>query len=331
MSRGGSRAAGAVIAAMTVTAVVSVSMLPLAQATATVTTNRFGGSDRYATAAILAERAFPNGVQGVFLARGEDFPGGAKGFPDALAANYGAGHYNVPVLLTAADNVPAATLDALKTMKVKDVVILGGTSAVSAATEQAVDGMGISTVRLAGADRQATATAIASYGIANLGFSDKLVDLARGDDYPDALAAGMEAVKAGPVPIVLTVSPTDLGTDTPAWLRRFDGTLAEVDALGLQSAVSDTVLAQAAQDATCTPAPLPTTTTTAGGIGVLTTLLGALPTTTSTTATTAPPATIAGQCNAPVVASTTSTSGPASTTTTTAMTTVPILSTLPTI
>jgi hypothetical protein len=164
-----SKKLGGLVAGLTVGAVASVGMLPSAHATAHVVTNRFGGTDRYATAAVLAEHAFPTGVQAAFLARGEDFPDGAKGFPDALAANYAAGHYNAPVLLTAGSNVPAATLDALKTLKVKDVVILGGTSAISS-VDQAVlnstqsssaQGGNIVTFRLAGSDRYQTAAVVA--------------------------------------------------------------------------------------------------------------------------------------------------------------------------
>ena len=388
------RRAAAVLVLVLGLAAAFVGTLPSAHATPTVTTNRYGGADRFATATVIAEHAFPNGAPGAFLARATNFPGGSKGFADALAGNYVAGAVNGPILLTDPNSVPAVTLQALRDLKVKNVgilggtsavssavaqqlaatpstaaaggnlvvtrvggatryqtaaeivqllptsymkpvsglptalvargddfpdalaggpladaahlpllltetdhldpyaaaalqalkvkavLILGGTSAVSAATESQIQALGITTVRLAGANRQQTATAIASYAILYLGFKDTLADLARGDDYPDALAGGPEAAATGPYPIVLTVSPTALGPDTAAWLRKLDGTLGEVDALGLQAAVSDAVLAEAAGDARCS-LPQPSTTTTAGLLTPLTTVLGLLPTTTA--------------------------------------------------
>ncbi len=399
---------------------VAVIMLPSAHATPDVKIVRLGGSDRYATAAVLAEHAFPNGSAGAVIARGADFADGSPGFADALAANYVAGAVSSPILLTGDGTIPSATLQALQTLKVKNVILMGGTSAisnaaqaqlqstpstsseggdldvariagpdryataadgamtvpatyvrvfngkrtalvargddfpdalaggpladgaqmpllltepgvlsaptahalqvldiqsviilggsaaVSDATEQQIDALGISTQRLAGLDRQQTAIAIADFAMQQLGFKRTIVDLARGDGYPDALAGGPEAATLGPLPIVLTGTPTDLSADTAAWLRAEDATLGEIDILGLQGAVSDAVAQEAAGSATCVE---PTTTTTSP-IGVLTTLLPA---------TTAPPAT---GTTVPVCGGwTTTTSSSSSTTSSLAVTT----------
>jgi putative cell wall-binding protein len=426
------RAAAMVTLALGAAGVAVLPLGPSAHATAKVTTARFGGADRYGTAQVVAEHAFPSGSKTAILARGEDFPDGTKGFADALAGNYVAGFFSGPILLTAADSVPAATLQALKDLKVKDVgilggtsaissvvqaeleatpstnsaggnlvigrvggadryqtaallaesipasfvgtinglptaliatgedfpdalaggpvadashlpllltntdslnpstagalsalkikaaLILGGTSAVSSATETAIQQMGITTQRLSGINRQQTAEQIANYAIAFLKFKNTLADLARGDGYPDSLAGGPEAGTLGPYPIVLTSSPTVLGTDTATWLKSVNGTLAEVDALGGTAAVSDAVLKEAAGDATCTP----TTSSTVPGGGLLTTLtsvLGGGGSSTSSTSTTVGPTTTvaAGQCSA-VATTTTSSSTSSSTTSTTA-------------
>ncbi len=365
--RRGTRAGAVITVAVSAVAALGVALVPSARATQNVSTMRFGGGDRYETARLLAEHAFPGGATAVLLARAQDFPDGAKGFADALAGNYLAGYFNSPILLTAADTVPTSTLAALRDLKTKNVgilggvgavsqavadqlaatastssaggnlvigrvaggdryqtaqmiaeippttyikpvngmrtalvargdnfpdalaggpladaaalpliltttdslnpsaqkalqdlgiqqvLILGGGSAVSPATEAQINALGIKSQRLDGANRQQTAAAIADFAIANLGFKATLADLARGDDYPDALAGGPEAAKAGPVVIVLTGSPTELSADTRAWIRSHDSTLSEIDAFGLQAAVSDSVLADAAGTATCAP------------------------------------------------------------------------------
>src|SRR5580700_2571953 len=101
-----------------------IAVLPSAHATPTVTTNRYGGADRFASAAVIAEHAFPKGAAGALIARGTNFPNGSKGFADALAGNYAAGAAGAPILLTDPNSLPAVTLQALRVLKVKNVVIL---------------------------------------------------------------------------------------------------------------------------------------------------------------------------------------------------------------
>jgi putative cell wall-binding protein len=107
-------------------------------------------------------------------------------YPDALSANYLAGAltnsasgytpYNVPVLSVGTDAVPASIAAYMASAGVKNVYIVGGTSAVSAAVQTAlqatsatkctgastigstapVPNQKLNVVRLAGADRYAT-------------------------------------------------------------------------------------------------------------------------------------------------------------------------------
>jgi len=282
---------------------------------------RLGGVDRYQTAALAAEAIGAaavgtiNGLPTAIIARGDQFPDALAGGPLAFA-----GHF--PLILTEPDSLDPNAMTALQTLGIKAALILGGTAAISDTTQAAIEALGITTERLSGADRQATAAEVANYAITYLGFKDTLVDLSRGDDYPDALAGGPEAAKAGPVPIVLTVSPTALGPDTANWLMSVNGTMGEIDALGLEAAVSDPVLALAAQDATCTEpisTTLPVTLPFTLPVSVPLTLPVTLPVTTPT---------LPGQCNAPVT--TTTTAAGASTTSATG-TTLPGGVTLPTL
>ena len=110
--------------------------------------------------------------------------------------------------------------------QVKNVIIVGGTSAVSQAVETAITAAGIKVqYRIAGADRTATAAQIAAWALNGLPVTptyqalaaipgwvsnSATVWLARGDNFADALAAGPVAGALGES-IVLTASPTTVG------------------------------------------------------------------------------------------------------------------------
>lgn len=162
-----------------------------------VPVDRYDGASRYGTGIAVSRAAFPaDGSAGaVVLARGDGFADALSGAPLAKAKN-------APVLLT--DGGPGATalhdgveqelLRVLPAGQGRTVYILGGTSAVSAAVEAHVSGLGYTVVRLAGATRTGTALAVATDPRA---LDDPAhVVVARGDDYADALAAGPFA--AGP-------------------------------------------------------------------------------------------------------------------------------------
>ena len=82
-------------------------------------------------------------------------------FADALAAGPLAYRGEHPILLTPASALPAAVATFLRESLTNHVVILGGTSAVSVAVENSVEGLGITAQRWQGADRFATAVDIA--------------------------------------------------------------------------------------------------------------------------------------------------------------------------
>lgn len=210
--RPGSKSAGlraaAVLMALGALAGAFATALP-ASATGSFTFTREAGSDRYGTAAALAEAAFPSGAATVLMATGLNFP-------DALAGSYLAGNESggAPILLTDPNSVPSDTLSALSTLQTKNVIILGGTSAVSQAVQDQLAGTSstssqggnLNVTRIAGATRYDTMEMIDSQsGADTVGVSGgkNTAIIATGDNFPDALSAGPIAY-ADHFPLVLT-------------------------------------------------------------------------------------------------------------------------------
>ena len=87
---------------------------------------RWAGADRYATAAVISKNTYPQGATTAYLASG-------AGYPDALAGAPVAARAGAPLLLTGRDCVPASTRAELTRLGATNIVVLGGTSAVSEA------------------------------------------------------------------------------------------------------------------------------------------------------------------------------------------------------
>lgn len=226
-----------------------------------LTVIRVAGSDRYGTneAADLNAGVIGSGTVTAVLATGTNFA-------DALAASPAIAKAKLPLILTDPATLSQSAIDTITALGVKNVIILGGTGAVSAAVETAVgklSGVSVS-YRIAGADRTLTSQQIAlwetvglaassPYGaLAGLAFahagSDN-VNISNGQNFPDALAAGPALAFAGAgalgESLLLTGSPTALGAGIPALLNGHAATYSTVSAIGLAGAVSSSVLAQA--------------------------------------------------------------------------------------
>ena len=169
-----------------------------------ITATRVAGPERNATAVAIADQVVALGgpVEDVLLAVNNDFP-------DALAAGNVATHGRVPILLTEANDLPGVTSDALEALVADggEVVVVGGTNAVSADVEAAVNDLGLTTRRIAGANRLETGLALVEEAIAR-GASREPTILASAGNYPDALAAVPAAFHAGGV--VILVHPDGL-------------------------------------------------------------------------------------------------------------------------
>jgi len=166
--------------------------------------SRYGGPDRYSTAAEIALRSFDSADTAI-LATGERFP-------DALAASSLAGAMDAPVLLSRGTSIDWCTLNAVKSLGVSRVVIIGSTASVSASVQYAIACAlpAVKVERIGGKDRYQTARLVAERVVAEAGAPDGAF-LVRGDSFADALAVSPLAY-AGVRPVVLT-PPTYLGAD----------------------------------------------------------------------------------------------------------------------
>jgi putative cell wall-binding protein len=138
----------------------------------------------------------------VILARGENYP-------DALAGNYLAGGSpNAPILLTPRDALSQSAIDGITTLKAKGVIILGGTDAISQAVENDLKSRGLSTNRLFGADRYATAAKVGT-SLTPVGTVDgqPTAIIASGENFADALTGGPLSF-VGRLPMLLTTKLT---------------------------------------------------------------------------------------------------------------------------
>ena len=217
------------------TSAVSASVQATLSAKYTVT--RVAGSNRYATAKAIAATAGVTvgtigGVKTAVLASGATFADALTAGPLGYAKQF-------PITITDPAVLSADTKATFSNLGIKNVIIAGGTAAVSAAVEAEVKALGITTTRLAGNTRQLTAVAIADFETAN-GFGSAHVNLARGDDFADALAGGPHAGKEL-APILLTDTPTALGAAATAYLTTHSNTLTSGNIFGGTSAVSDAV------------------------------------------------------------------------------------------
>jgi putative cell wall-binding protein len=150
------------------------------------TVSRVSGPDRFATAAAVAREGGAPPSHTALLASG-------RGFADALSAGPIAYGSAIPELLTEPSTLSPAAATALTDLGVTNVVVLGGSGAVSDTVVSQLQQLGFSVARLAGGDRYATSVAIADWAVGALGHGRDHVDVATGADFPDALAGGAHA------------------------------------------------------------------------------------------------------------------------------------------
>jgi putative cell wall-binding protein len=160
-----------------------------------VPNERVAGDTRYETA-LAAASEFTTATT-VVLATGEEYA-------DALAASGLAGAYECPLLLTPRNALAGGVLDELDRLSTTDVVIVGGTAAVSAEVEAALTAAGLTVDRIAGANRYETASLIAFRirDIQGEAFTRRAF-LVRGDGFADALAVSPFSYSQG-IPVLLT-------------------------------------------------------------------------------------------------------------------------------
>jgi hypothetical protein len=133
------------------------------------------------------------------------------------------------------------------------VIIVGGTDAVSNEVQGDLEARGYTTDRRAETTRFGTAVAIANLAIDEFGFRDDHVNLARGNDFADALAGGPHG-GVDRSPIVLSF-PETLPEPTRAFLAGSCATLTDGHIFGGTAAISLAVEAEAENAAQSCDAP----------------------------------------------------------------------------
>ena len=222
--------------------------------------SRIAGSDRYATAAAAASKL----GGGAAWCGGEDpaallTNGGDVSLVDAMMVGPIAHRLQLPLLLTAAEELSAATADFIEAEDIEHVVIVGGTDAVSDDVANALSDAGVDTVdRIAGDTPAGTSVELA--GLLTGDCKDDLaptsadtVALVSQDGLPDGVAASpvlsstyRSNADDGLVPILV------VGDTLPATVRDYLAATPEANAagkvnlnivaIGGAAAVSDSVM-----------------------------------------------------------------------------------------
>ena len=194
------------------------------------TVTRIAGANRFETAAALSRSAFKAGVPVAYVATGSSFP-------DALAGGPAAARAGGPMLLTGRTELPSATAAELARLRPAKIVVLGGTSVVSAGVANVLAAYATTgeVERLFGADRYATAARVSA---ATFSPGVPVAYVATGTSFPDALSGGVAAGRQrGPV---LLTSATGIPAATRTELSRLKP--AKIVVLGGTSVVGDGVL-----------------------------------------------------------------------------------------
>jgi putative cell wall-binding protein len=241
------------------------------QLTDTISVNRVQGTDRYETAKAVVTQgggtvgllekglddACTDQVKTAIVASGVNFPDALSAGPLAYSGSAGGGCGDgnpLPMLLTDTNSLPSATSGELLDLGVKQVILMGGTTAVSNSVETSLKNIGgtnnIKVVRVFGNTRQETAAALADRILdpgTGAKYRGRTVLISRPDDFADALAAAPYAGHNG-FPLLLAASTSSLGSPAANEIKGFDsdGTFDffRGRALGGTTALADSVLPQ---------------------------------------------------------------------------------------
>ena len=205
-----------------------------------MTVTRVAGSNRYATAASAASRVGASSGE-VTLALGTHEVS-SRAWPDAVAAGaLAATPQRLPTLLTRPGKLPADTADALRSLDVDTVWILGDITAVSADVQRTVESMGITVRRLAGKTRYGTSAAAAAEARRRHNVSRSPLVIASGANFPDALAGAAVAARRGAPLLLVPPCGLEQAPDTAAYLKVAAGQYHEAVILGSAAATSERI------------------------------------------------------------------------------------------
>jgi putative cell wall-binding protein len=209
-------------------------LLPTPPATLT----RYAGVDRHDTAARASAAVFSAGGQGFPRPAHTAIVTCSHTYPDALAASALAGVCDAPLLLTQKDSLSSYTADELNRLAPTTVLVVGREPSVSASVFAQIAALPFAhdTVRIGGEDRYATASLLAQQAV-DKGARAHTAFLAKGSDYPDALAASPFAT-AQKMPLLLTGETALAAQVEQFFIRNRTG---KVYVLGSELSISEAV------------------------------------------------------------------------------------------
>ncbi len=174
-----------------------------------ITVTRISGPTRDDTAEAVDTTPAAASV-GIFQGKRTAFLARDDTFPDALGAGPIAYAEHFPVILTSPTALSSQALATITALGIQQLLIVGGTGAISASVEAAANAAGAATLeRFAGVDRSDTSHLLADYAITNFGLSTTKFVVASGDESfggADALAAGPFAASLDAAPLLVTDS-----------------------------------------------------------------------------------------------------------------------------
>lgn len=238
------------------------------------TVARVRGPDRYATAAEIASRLSGGTAGGNVWCGGEEAAailanGGDVSLAYAMLAGPIAARLQLPVLLTALDELPEPTRDIISDQGYEHIVIVGGTSSVSADVSADLTTAGVSTItRISGATPAEVSARLAELATNGCrgdlgGVSDTTVALVGEDALPDGVTASpvlANSYRSGQLVPMLVV-----GASLPGAVREHLAATPQEDstgnklhmdivAIGGQAAVTRNVMSAAIDAAASAPA-----------------------------------------------------------------------------
>ncbi|WP_432563902.1 cell wall-binding repeat-containing protein [Kineococcus sp. SYSU DK003] len=218
------------------------------------TVDRFSGATRTETALDALNAAGDEAPTHAFVVRAFGNPA------DALAAGPIAYKNGIPILLVPGA-VDQAWIDAVKEAGITEITPLGGTAAIPNTVVDALESADFTVnERVAGATGPETAVQIADEAVANWGFLNTGVGIARGDTAANAGNAADALVSSqwlgtNSFPLLLTESPSALGAAATGYLTANKDTLTTGAAFGGQAAINPSVITAAEAAAGATEAP----------------------------------------------------------------------------
>lgn len=185
---------------------------------------RVSGQTRYATAAQFSKNNFNKANRVVLVSGADNNPAAFLG--GSLARKVGGS-----VLLTAKNNLPTATRQELRRLGAQRVLVVGGEGAITTRVERQLSNMGITPVRVGGNNRYQVAAAVAK----RVGSPSGVAFVVAGDDPVAAISAG-NAAAAMRVPL-LYVSREKVPAATAAAIEQLGITKVYVVGAAVPNAV----------------------------------------------------------------------------------------------